>query len=82
MSIIVLLFGKRAKRPSRKIYMGLPSQWSGVGRLLDIWGQFDDDEFARWRDRSNEESIGSDWWVVGEDFKPAIRQMDHIPPQP
>jgi hypothetical protein len=76
MPIVVEMIKSLAKRRTRGVYMDVPSLSSGAVRLLDIWGQFDADEFARWRNRADEGAIRHDWSVVGRDFKIAMKDTN------
>ena len=45
-----------------------PSFWSGFGRLLDLWGKFDDYNLSRSAEESDMRALYSDWRIVGQDL--------------
>ena len=53
-----------------------PSFVSGAGRILDLWGQFDDYNRSDTPAEADEKAIAADWLVVGQDILAAIEQND------
>jgi hypothetical protein len=53
-----------------------PSFVSGAGRVLDLWGQFDDYNHSETPLEADEKAIASDWLVVGQDVFAAIEQSE------
>ncbi len=48
-----------------------PSFWSGAGRLLDLWGKFDDYNVGRSSTEADMRALYSDWRIVGQDLRDA-----------
>lgn len=48
-----------------------PSFWSGVGRLLDLWGKFDAYNTSETTDEADMRALYSDWRVTGQDLRDA-----------
>ena len=46
-----------------------PSFWSGVGRLLDLWGKFDDYNVSRSVEEADMRALYSDWRITGQDLR-------------
>ena len=46
-----------------------PSFWSGVGRVLDLWGKFDDYNISRTTEEADMRALYSDWRIVGQDLR-------------
>jgi hypothetical protein len=46
-----------------------PSFWSGVGRLLDLWGKFDDYNVSRSAEEADMRALYSDWRITGQDLR-------------
>jgi len=46
-----------------------PTFWSGVGRLLDLWGKFDVYNTSRSPEEADARAIYSDWRVVGQGLR-------------
>ncbi len=51
-----------------------PSFASGVSRLLDLWGQFDDYNTSANGEEADAKAIAADWFVVGDDLLAAYEQ--------
>jgi hypothetical protein len=51
-----------------------PSFASGVARVLDLWGQFDEYNTSATGEEADTKAIACDWMVVGDDFLKAYRQ--------
>ena len=48
-----------------------PSFWSGFGRLLDLWGKYDDYNTSRSTDEADMRALYSDWRITGQDVRDA-----------
>jgi hypothetical protein len=46
-----------------------PSFWSGVARLLDLWGKFDDYNREQSGEETDRAALYSDWRIVGQDLR-------------
>jgi len=46
-----------------------PSFWSGVGRLLDLWGKFDDYNVSQTTQEADMRALYSDWRITGQDLR-------------
>lgn len=46
-----------------------PSFWSGIGRLLDLWGKFDAYNTSRSPEEADMRALYSDWRNVGQDLR-------------
>lgn len=53
-----------------------PSFWSGVARAVDLGATFTNYNISPTEAVADERALRSDWRVVGEDLKKAIRQHD------
>jgi hypothetical protein len=51
-----------------------PSFASGVARVFDLFGQFDEYNRSETPDEADAKAIASDWIVVGQDIADAIEQ--------
>jgi hypothetical protein len=51
-----------------------PSFMSGAGRIVDLWGQFDDYNRSDTPAEADAKAIASDWLVVGQDIQDAVEQ--------
>jgi hypothetical protein len=51
-----------------------PSFLSGAGRLIDLWGQFDDYNRSDAPAEADAKAIAADWFVVGQDIRDAVEQ--------
>jgi hypothetical protein len=51
-----------------------PSFMSGAGRIIDLWGQFDDYNRSDTPAEADAKAIASDWLVVGQDIQDAVEQ--------
>jgi hypothetical protein len=54
----------------------MPSFWSGVGRTLDLGGQFDEFNWSPDPDESDENAIFSDFRAVGMDILSACSRYE------
>jgi hypothetical protein len=54
----------------------MPSFWSGVGRVLDLGGQFDELNWSEDPDESDENAIFSDFRAVGIDIQSACSRFE------
>ncbi len=59
-----------------------PSFLSGIARLFDFWGTFNDYNRSPTDEIADIRAIGSDWRVVGDDIRVAIRRYDVLHPEP
>jgi hypothetical protein len=46
-----------------------PSFWSGVGRILDLFGKFDTYNVSRSDEETDMRALYSDWRIVGQDLR-------------
>jgi hypothetical protein len=46
-----------------------PSFWSGIGRVLDLWGKFDDYNTSQTPDEADMRALYCDWRVVGQGIR-------------
>lgn len=46
-----------------------PSFWSGVGRVLDLWGKFDSYNVSEAAEEADMRALYSDWRMVGQDIR-------------
>ena len=53
-----------------------PSFWSGIARLLDLWGAFDDYNRSRTPVEADRRALYSDWYIVGQDILAASEQFE------
>lgn len=53
-----------------------PSLRSGIARLFDFWGLYDEYDFSRPPKRSDAQAMALDWQAVGQDLAEAIKQVD------
>jgi hypothetical protein len=53
-----------------------PSFIAGAGRVLDLWGQFDDYNHSETPTEADENAIAADWLVVGQDIFAAVEQHE------
>lgn len=53
-----------------------PSLMSGTGRVLDLWGTFDDYNRSETPFEADAKAIAADWLVVGQDMLEAIEQYE------
>jgi hypothetical protein len=51
-----------------------PSFMSGAGRIVDLWGQFDDYNRSDTPAEADAKAIASDWLVVGQDIQDVVEQ--------
>jgi hypothetical protein len=52
-----------------------PSFWTGVGRVLDLWGKFDDYNVSRTTEEADMRALYSDWRITGQDIRDAWIQV-------
>ena len=53
-----------------------PSLASGVARVFDLFGQFDEYNRSETPEEADAKAIASDWLVVGQDIADAIEQAE------
>lgn len=53
-----------------------PSFASGVARVLDLWGSFDDYNISETPLEADGKAIAADWLIVGQDLCDAIEQQE------
>jgi hypothetical protein len=53
-----------------------PSFFSGAGRLLDWYGQFDEYNKSRDGREADARATASDWQVVGDDIRKAMADFE------
>ncbi len=53
-----------------------PSFLTGVARLFDFWGLFDDYNTSPDPETADSRAIGADWRSVGEDIRGAMRSYE------
>lgn len=46
-----------------------PSFWSGMGRLLDLWGKYDEYNVSETPDQADQRALYSDWRITGQDLR-------------
>lgn len=51
-----------------------PSFASGVARIADLWGQFDDYNISNTPEEADSAALAADWIVVGQDICDALKQ--------
>lgn len=49
-----------------------PSFLSGAGRVIDLWGQFDEYNRSETPAEADGKAIAADWLVVGQDIQDAM----------
>jgi hypothetical protein len=59
--------GDEGKRTSTDSLFARPSFWSGFGRLLDLWGKYDDYNTSRSTEEADMRALYSDWRITGQD---------------
>ena len=61
----------------------VPSVWSGVARLLDLFGKFDFYNVSQTPEQADARAIYSDWRIVGQDLRDATNRYkrEHLPRQ-
>jgi hypothetical protein len=57
------------KDVSTDFLVARPSFWSGVGRLLDLWGKFDEYNTSRTTEEADMRALYSDWRITGQDLR-------------
>ena len=53
-----------------------PSAWSGVARLLDLFGRFDAYNDSPTDDLADARALYSDWHVVGQELTSAMMKVE------
>jgi hypothetical protein len=53
-----------------------PSLASGVARVFDLWGQFDEYNRSETTAEADAKAIASDWLLVGQDIQEAIDEHE------
>src|ERR1700722_5797775 len=46
-----------------------PSFWSGIGRVFDLWGKFDDYNVSPTTEEADMRALYSDWRIVGQTLR-------------
>ncbi len=64
----------------REALFARPSFLSGLARLFDFWGTFNDYNRSPDEYTSDARAIGSDWRAVGDDIRVAMRQYEGLYP--
>jgi hypothetical protein len=57
------------KTVSTDFLFARPSFWSGFGRLLDLWGKYDDYNTSRSVEEADMRALYSDWRITGQDVR-------------
>jgi hypothetical protein len=52
-----------------------PSLWSGMARMLDIYGQFDSYNASETEETADAKALYSDFRMIGQDLKHAIESL-------
>ena len=53
-----------------------PSVWTGVARLLDLFGRYDSYNDSETDDLADARALYADWHIVGQDLADAMTRMD------
>ncbi|MCY4599081.1 MAG: hypothetical protein OXF27_04090 [Acidobacteria bacterium] len=53
-----------------------PSAWSGVARLLDLFGRFDAYNDSPTDDLADARALYSDWHIVGQELASAMTKVE------
>jgi hypothetical protein len=70
-SSVELLLSDKEKTISSDFLFARPSFWSGVGRLLNLWGKYDQYNTSRSIEEADMRALYSDWRITGEDVRDA-----------
>jgi len=62
------------KRVKTDFLFAQPSFSSGVARVIDLWGQFDEYNTSETPEEADARAIASDWMMVGQDLLDAIER--------
>lgn len=65
-----------SKKVKTDFLFAQPTLSSGVARVFDLWGQFDDYNRSNTPAEADAKAIASDWLVVGQDIYEAIEQYE------
>ena len=60
------------KRVRTDFLFAQPFFASGIGRVLDMWGEFDDYNRSETPAEADARALASDWIVVGQDILDAV----------
>lgn len=52
-----------------------PSFWTGIGRVFDFWGKFDNYNLSRTIEEADMRALYSDWRITGQDIRDAWIQV-------
>ena len=52
-----------------------PSLWSGMARMLDIYGQFDSCNTSETEEEADAKALYSDFRMIGQDLKRAMESL-------
>jgi hypothetical protein len=64
------------KKVQTSFLFAQPSFASGLVRVVDMWGTFDDYNISVTPVEADEKAIAADWLVVGQDIYDAIDESD------
>ncbi|MXY23204.1 MAG: hypothetical protein F4Y45_01620 [Acidobacteria bacterium] len=56
-----------------------PSTWSGIARLVDLFGVFDSYNDSAADDLADARAIYSDWHIVGQDLADTMMRLESEP---
>ena len=62
------------KRVKTDFLFAQPSFSSGVARVIDLWGQFDEYNTSETPEEADARAIASDWMMFGQDLLDAIER--------
>jgi len=63
------------KDTSTDFLFAQPSRWSGLARLLDLWGKFDAYNTSESPEEADMWALFSDWRITGQDIRDAWRSV-------
>ncbi len=66
----------------RESLFARPSFMSGLARLFDFWGTFNDYNRSSDTHTADTRAIGSDWRAVGNDIRAAMRHYEDLYHEP
>lgn len=65
-----------SKKVKTDFLFAQPSLGSGVARVFDLWGQFDEYNRSDSPSEADAKAIAADWFVIGQDIYDAIEQHE------
>ena len=65
------------KKAKTDFLFAQPSFATGVARIFDLWGEFDEYNRSSSPAEADGKAIASDWVVVGQDLYDALEEHDH-----